>query len=408
MNTRPHFTQRLHQEILDALVIGGGIHGASSAAALSHAGYRVGLVEAGDFASETSQASSNMIWGGIKYFESLDFALVRELCHSRNALLRHYPNQVKEIRFYAVCEKPSPRPSPDAGASSERSERPAWQLQIGAWLYWLWGNARTATPRRLRPKNIREEEPVLNSDRWTGGVEYSDAYLPETDARFAFGFIERAWRNGAAAVNYVRAISCHKVGSLWETEVVDQITGAAWTIRSKVVVNAAGPWAETLAKSSGVPPKHRLAFSKGVHLIVPRLSDEKRVLSFFSSDGRPFFILPLGGKTCLGTTDTRIDRPSKEVTPEDRAFILENINQRLNLARPLVEADIIAERCGVRPLVLNGGENTEGNWMNLSRKHRVEISNSGFISILGGKMTDCLNIGNEILAAANRCKLQPT
>lgn len=385
MSQRTLFIQTLQEEIFDVLVIGGGIHGACSAAALSSAGLRCGLVEAGDFASQTSQASSNMIWGGIKYLESLDFGLVRNLCLSRNDLMRQYPNQVKEIRFYAVCDKSSPRP--------------AWQLRLGAWLYWLWGSGKTATPRSLRPKEIQMEEPLLKSKRWLGGVEYSDAILTETDARFTFGFIDRARKRGAAAVNYVRALSSNKVGANWETRVADQITGASWTIRSKAVVNATGPWAFDFAQAAGRPTRRKLAFSKGVHLIVPRLSGARRVLSFFSDDGRPFFVLPFGDKTCLGTTDTRLERPSRVVTDEDRAFILKNINERLNLPRPLVASDIISERCGVRPLVVENSKKTDGDWLALSRKHCVEMAEPGFVTILGGKLTDCLNIGREVLAA---------
>ncbi len=382
MKSRSQQIQSLKGKCLDILVIGGGIHGAASLSALSAMGLSCGLCEAGDFASETSQASSNMIWGGIKYLESLDFALVRELCLSRNKLLRHFPNQVREIRFYAACEKTGPH-SP-------------WQLQVGAWIYWLWGNGKTRQPRSLKKKTIQAEERILSSGAWTGGVEYSDAYLPETDARFVFQFISQSWKRGVPAVNYLRALSCQKTGGLWETRVRDLSTSEELSIKSRAVVNAAGPWGEEVARLAGITTQNRLAFSKGVHLIVPRLAGPRRVLSFFSDDGRPFFILPLGDKTCLGTTDTRLSKPSKEVLPEDRTFILENINKRLTLARPLVESDIIAERCGVRPLVIKDQSEEGADWLKLSRKHVVEAADPTFLSILGGKLTDCLNIGDEI------------
>jgi glycerol-3-phosphate dehydrogenase len=87
-------------------------------------------------------------------------------------------------------------------------------------------------------------------------------------------------------------------------------------------------------------------------LIVPQITPHKRIMTFFADDGRLFFVIPMGMRTCIGTTDTRVESPFTEVTDEDRQFVLDNINKRLNLDRPLTCADIIAERCGVRPLVV--------------------------------------------------------
>ena len=120
---------------------------------------------------------------------------------------------------------------------------------------------------------------------------------------------------------------------------------------------------------------HRHVFSKGIHLIVDRLTPNRRVLTFFADDGRLFFVIPMGPRTCIGTTDTRVESPIAHVTDEDRRFVLDNINKRLRLPAPLTEDDVIAERCGVRPLavaVAGGGRKTT-DWMQLSRKHVVEV-----------------------------------
>ncbi|MEI2779715.1 MAG: glycerol-3-phosphate dehydrogenase C-terminal domain-containing protein [Tetrasphaera sp.] len=110
-------------------------------------------------------------------------------------------------------------------------------------------------------------------------------------------------------------------------------------------------------------------------------------------------MIPMGPKTCIGTTDTRVESPTREVTPEDRAMVLDNINKRLKLARPLTTADIIAERCGVRPLVVSGSSQKGADWFRLSRKHAVECdADARHISIFGGKLTDCLNVGEEVAA----------
>src|SRR5262249_16133051 len=132
-----------------------------------------------------------------------------------------------------------------------------------------------------------------------------------------------------------------------------------------------------------------------IHVLVDRLTPNHRVLTFFADDGRLFFVIPMGARTCIGTTDTHVERPEVEVTPEDRRFVLDNINKRLRLPRPLGDRDVIAERCGVRPLVVAGSADGRRDWMQLSRKHAIEV-NDARITIFGGKLTDCLNVGEEI------------
>jgi glycerol-3-phosphate dehydrogenase len=142
--------------------------------------------------------------------------------------------------------------------------------------------------------------------------------------------------------------------------------------------------------------------SKGVHLIVPRLTSTRRVLTFFASDGRPFFMIPMGPCTCIGTTDTPADRVERHATAEDRRFILDNINERLDLEKPLTAEDIVAERCGVRPLVIEADRrDTKADWVQLSRRHVIEVVGH-VLTIFGGKLTDCLNVGDEIFEHVQR------
>jgi alpha-glycerophosphate oxidase/glycerol-3-phosphate dehydrogenase len=133
-----------------------------------------------------------------------------------------------------------------------------------------------------------------------------------------------------------------------------------------------------------------------VHLIVDQITDNKRVLTFFASDGRLFFLIPMGPKTCIGTTDTQVESPGVEVTDEDRDFVLANANALLDLDPPLTRESIIAERVGVRPLAIKG-EGGKADWVQLSRKHVIEVDEAQqHLSIFGGKLTDCLNVGDEI------------
>jgi glycerol-3-phosphate dehydrogenase len=378
--------RRLGGPVFDVLVVGGGINGAVSAACLSARGARVALIDRGDFAGFTSQQSSNLAWGGIKYLESLEFGLVRRLCVSRNHLMRSYPSTVQEIRFYSVHER--------------GFRRGLGLILIGAWLYWFMGSLFTKSPRLLGKRSIAREEPIVDLRNSDGGVEYSDAYLHDNDARFVWNFVRRALDYGCAAANYVESLTSERTsGGLTVIRARDLVSNADLTIRSKVLINACGPFVDEMNAKFGQATKHHHVFSKGVHLIVRRLTGSRRVLTFFADDGRLFFVIPMGPCTCIGTTDTRVDSPWSEVTPEDRRFVLDNINKRLSLPAPLTESDVIAERCGVRPLAVGAGGDHQGKaeWLQLSRKHVVEVDRrTQHVSIFGGKLTDCINVGEEI------------
>lgn len=377
---------RLDRNLYDLLVIGGGINGAVSAACTSARGLKVALIDRGDFAGFTSQQSSNLAWGGIKYMETFELGLVAKLCASRNRLIRAYPSTVKEIRFFTTHPK--------------GFRHGLWKLLLGSWLYWLLGRFFTRRPRLLSLREMAKEEPAVNLAQADGGFEYSDAYLHDNDARFVWNFIRSALDHGCAAVNYVESLGSVRKGDVWETRIRDLETGAEKIVRSRVLLNACGPFVDDENKKSSVSTSHKHVFSKGIHLIVRKLTKEPRVLTFFANDGRLFFVLPMGPRTCIGTTDTRVPTPYSFVTDEDRAFVLSNINNLLRLDEPLTKDDVIAERCGVRPLVVGnkGGDTTD--WLQLSRKHVIEVDHhNAHISIYGGKLTDCLNVGEEIAAA---------
>ncbi len=384
MKQRQLNIQKLKTEFLDVLIIGGGMNGAVSAAALASRGAKVGLIDSRDFAGFTSQQSSNLIWGGIKYMESYEFQLVNNLCKSRNELLKSFPSTVREIRFLSTLSK--------------KSRIPPWVMLAGTWLYWLFGRGKTRTPRLFSASEIKNTEPLINVENSIGGVEYSDAYLHDNDARFVFNFVRSAMDKGGIAANYVESVSgSYDEKGQWTTVVRDEVGGEQFEIHSKVVINAAGAFVDRQNDVTGVETTYRHVFSKGIHLIVPRLSRKNRVLAFFADDGRLFFAIPMANRTCIGTTDTPVENPETAVTPEDRHFVLSNINARLDLSRPLDESHIISERCGVRPLVLKKGQKSKDDFLQMSRKHIVETSAAKkHISIFGGKLTDCLNVGEEI------------
>jgi glycerol-3-phosphate dehydrogenase len=259
------------------------------------------------------------------------------------------------------------------------------------------GNCSTQTPRLLSKRQIKREESVINVDDAVGGFEYSDAYLRENDARFVFQFIRSALDWDCIAANYVQSLGGEREGNSWLTQARDVIDGTKFEIKSKILVNATGPFVDAHNELTGQKTEHHHLFSKGIHLIVDRITPNRRVLTFFADDGRLFFAIPMGKRTCLGTTDTRVDSPFTEVTEEDRQFVLENINKRLDLPKPLTKRDVIAERCGVRPLVVKSQAESTEDWLQLSRQHAIEVNRQdAHLSIFGGKLTDCINVGDEI------------
>lgn len=381
MGLRETNLDKLESTEFDVLIVGGGINGAVSAASLSAKGVKVALIDRGDFAGFTSSNSSNLAWGGIKYLESHEYLLVNELCKSRNHLMESYPSTVQEIRFLTSIQKGF-RFHP-------------WFIYLGTILYWLLGRFRTRPPLLKSAKKLKSAESIININSVSGGFEYSDCYLFDNDARFVFNFIRSSIDRGCAAVNYAESVSSHFNGAGWETQVLDKVGNRSLNVKSKVVINACGPFVDEVNRKVNVSTDHHHAFSKGIHLIVDRLTEEKKVLAFFADDGRLFFVIPMGPKTCIGTTDTPSNNPHSVVTEEDRLFVLDNVNRMLDLEEPLTTQDIISERCGVRPLAVKG--ESDQQWMQMSRKHALDLdSEKNHLSIFGGKLTDCINVGDEV------------
>lgn len=389
MELRARNLDRLDGGSFDVLIVGGGINGAVSAAALAGRGVDVALVDRGDWAGFTSQESSNLVWGGFKYLENYELPLVWKLCRSRNDLLRQYPTQISEIGFLATLDHSSPYPP--------------WLAGLGSAAYWAIGGFATRAPRFHRPSGIARVEPIVDTSTARGAVEYADAYLKDNDARFVWGFVRSALDLGATAANYVSLQGAERGRTGWRVQLRDEESGRDLEVSARVLVNAAGPFVDDLNHQWGLRSEHRIVYSKGIHLVVPRLTPSHRVLAFFDDTRRLFYVIPMADRSVIGTTDTRTEDPFTTVDDEDRDFLLDQINARLDLPRPLTAADVIGQRSGVRPLVVanDGDDHTELDWTTLSRRHVVEVDRRGVVTVFGGKLTDCLNVGREVVAAVH-------
>lgn len=368
-------------EQFDVAIIGAGINGAVAAAALSAAGQKVLLIDKGDFAGFTSQESSNLVWGGIKYLQTYEFLLVFKLCLARNRLMRAYPNQIRQIGFLASL-------GPTAPFGRVLGT-------FGTLFYWAIGLFGTKPPASYSAKVAKQLEPNLITGR--KAVKYYDAELPDNDSRFVFDFVRHALERGAAARNYTELVGAQFDGE-WTLELKSGRDKSR--ARAKSVINTSGPFASQVAQILDAKTKAGLVFSKGVHLILNRqLTSDYQVLAFWDEEGRLFYVLPMGDRSMIGTTDTRVEKPETQTNKDDIDFVLRQINAQLELSEPITEDQIVSNRSGVRPLVVENGESGNNqDWHALSRKHAIEANrDKRVVTILGGKLTDCLNVGEEVI-----------
>ena len=385
LESRQHHLNNLKDKNFQVAIVGAGINGAVSAAALAAGGVKVALIDRGDFAGVTSQESSNMVWGGIKYLQTYEIPLVWNLCGSRNHLLDAFPNRIKAISFLAAIGPTAPF-GRFLGA-------------LGTILYWVLGRFKTKPPKVYSPEETSEVENLINSNGLKGAVRYDDALLIDNDARFVWDFVKNAKDHGAITANYVSMQDAKNEDGKWKLFLKDELSSDEFQIKADVVINAGGPFGKDLTSKFHDQTLHQLALSKGIHLVVPKLTTNNRVLAFFDDKGRLFYVIPMQDRSVIGTTDTRVENPVSEVTDEDRDFVLEQANRCLNLVKPLTKDDIISERCGVRPLVVKGKKDVSKiEWTALSRKHEIEVNKkTKIITIFGGKLTDCVNVGEEVV-----------
>src|SRR5688572_27546749 len=263
--------------LVDVLVIGGGITGAGIARDAAMRGFRTALIDKGDFGSGTSSQSSRLVHGGIRYLEQGALRLVFESSHERRVLLRIAPHLVRPLAFLFPVYR---------GARV-----PSWKLRAGMWLYDLLAAFRNVHRHRwIRLKTLRRIEPGLRERGLRGAAMYWDAQTD--DARLVLATVRSAARAGALAANYAEATSLLKSdGQIRGATVRDALTGEIHAVRALVVVNAGGPWADRLRALDDPTALPLLRPTKGAHVAVPRarLGNEHAVTLFSQIDGRVIF-----------------------------------------------------------------------------------------------------------------------
>ena len=357
---------------LDLLVIGGGITGAGIAREAAIRGLSV-AVDRGDFGSGTSSRSSRLIHGGLRYLEHRQWSLVRESLAERSVLLRIAPHLVRPLSFLFPI------------FATDRLSR--WKLDLGLTLYdvlALRGNVRRH--RALSKRAVLEEEPLLRERGLKGGSLYWDAQCD--DARLTLATLRSAAAHGALVSNYLCVTALElDPDRVTGVMVEDRLTGVQGTVHARVVVNAAGPWADQIRRLEDPAAPTLLAPTRGAHVMVPksRLGHQHAITFLSPIDGRVMFVLPWGNRSYIGTTDTDSgDSPDHVAATEaDMLYLLRSANAIFPNARLALE-DVSMSWAGLRPLLRDPKAAGPGA---RSREHSVTTGPRGLITVAGGKLT---------------------
>ncbi|UHA74192.1 glycerol-3-phosphate dehydrogenase/oxidase [Paenibacillus sp. 481] len=378
---RHDYKERLRSEKYDLLVIGGGITGAGIALDAAERGLKTALIEMQDFAAGTSSRSTKLVHGGLRYLKQFEVKLVQEVGRERAIVYENAPHVVvPEWMLMPIVE----------GGTFGK-----WATSVGLYVYdMLAGVKREERRTMLNKQQTLAKEPLLRSDKLKAGGYYVE-YRTD-DARLTLEIMKSAAQRGVTALNYVKAASfIYENGKVVGVNAVDLNGGEALEIRADKVVNAAGPWVDTLRELDGSKQGKRLHLTKGVHIVVDQSRFPLRQTVYFDTpDGRMVFAIPRDGKAYVGTTDTNYngDIEHPRMTREDLTYLLQAANYMFPTIQ-LTETDVESSWAGLRPLIHEDGKSPS----ELSRKDEIFISPSGLITIAGGKLTGYRKMAERVV-----------
>ena len=363
--------QKFDKKQYDLVIIGGGITGAGIALDASLRGLKTALFEKHDFAFGTSSRSTKLIHGGLRYLKQLEFGLVKEVGSERAIVHKLAPH-------LTVAEKMLLPLNEGRGLGS-------FLTSFGLKLYdWLAGVKPEDQRRMLTRKQTLKAEPLLKPDDIKGSGLYAE-YRTD-DARLTIEIIKTAAANGADILNYCEVSDfIYEHEKIVRVKIKDVLSGNEYEVRTLSVVNATGPWVDELREIDQSKKGKQLHLTKGVHIVVPyEKLPIQQAIYFDVPDGRMIFAIPRGRTTYIGTTDTDYQgKPEAVITTQDDAvYLLNAVNETFPTVK-LQLSDIESSWAGLRPLIHEEGKSAS----ELSRKDEIFVSDSGLISMAGGKLT---------------------
>ncbi len=363
----------------DFLIIGGGASGLGIALDAANRGYKTLLLEKNDFAKGTSSRSTKLVHGGVRYLQNGDISLVIEALRERGIMRKNAPHLVRDLSF--VIPSYDWWNSPFYGLGLKIYDMMAGNLGLG-------------------PSTILNKEETINlipnvkKDGLWGGVIYHDGQFD--DARMAISIALTADREGANLINYFSVEGLIKENNLITgVKCKDQLTGIDYEIKAKSIINATGVFSDEIIKKDDPQAKAMIRPSQGIHLVLDKkfLDGPHAILVPHTTDGRVLFAVPWNGYVLLGTTDTLIDETLEEPIPLDKEvdFILKNAGTYMT--KKPSRGDVKSVFAGLRPLAAS--EDNKESTKEVSRHHKVIVSKSGLISVLGGKWTTYRKIAED-------------
>ena len=370
--------------IFDLIVIGGGITGAGVARDATLRGLSTLLLEKRDYASGVSSKTTRLVHGGLRYLANFEVDLVAEALRERAILRRQAPYLITPMPILIPIYKGDPH-----GRAA---------ISVGIHLYELLSREHDI-PHYFTsgPEKTLSLEPHLNRTGLAGSALFYDhqIILPE---RLVIENIVAARESGATVMNYRGAEKIEEISDGVIVTARDTLSGSVGTFRSRVLINAGGPWVDQVRKAGGIDKKKIICPTKGIHLIVPKLSEQSLFVA--SKDGRMFFIIPMDRWSLIGTTDTKYTGDLDEVHADtgDVEYLL-NESRRVLPGLNLTKGSILYTYAGIRPLAFEGDRESR-----ISRKHRVipEGRTGRIITIAGGKYTTYRNMAEDVVDEA--CK----
>lgn len=366
----------------NVIIIGGGATGLGAAVDAATRGLKTLLLEANDFAKGTSSRSTKLVHGGVRYLEQGDIPLVLEALRERGLLHRNAPHLVHHLSFivprYQWWEGPF--------------------FGIGMKVYdALAGRLNLASSKILSRKETIARIPNIEIENLLGGVEYFDGQFD--DARLAITLAQSAVDHEACVLNYMRVTGLRKAGGMVNGVFCQDVeTGKRFELRARVVINATGIFSDEIRLMDEPQAPRVVQPSQGVHLVFDRdfLQGDSAIMVPHTDDGRVLFVIPWHGKVLVGTTDTAMEKAEIEphALDEEVGFILRNAARYL--ARDPGEKDILSIFAGQRPLVRPPGKDGAATKA-ISRNHEVLVSNSGLVTIVGGKWTTYRKMAEDTL-----------
>ncbi|MHA7834398.1 MAG: glycerol-3-phosphate dehydrogenase/oxidase [Algiphilus sp.] len=351
----------------DVLIIGGGIYGAWAALDAARRGLRTALIDAEDWASGTSSASSKLIHGGLRYLENFEFGLVRHALTERRVLARLAPHMVRPVNFVLPVWR---------GARVGMT-----RLRAGLVLYdtLAWGRQPVQRHKRYNRERLLHRYPFLAEPGLRGGFRYGDCQ--EDDARLTMLVVAAAQAAGAVCVNHVRAESLvEDNGTVVGAELKDQLDGQRWSLRARHTVATVGPWLKELAGEAAPD----VQFVKGTHLVVPGIPQcHAAFLLNAPQDGRVFFVIPYYNRTLVGTTEVSVERPADAQPSEEEARYLLAAAHAWMPGLSWSESDVIQRFAGIRTLQAQDANSLSS----VTREFEVRQPRPGLTTPIGGKYT---------------------